>query len=133
MRKEIIGDCTKKLRARGHKKCLAMYPDIGPCVKCGDEKSERHHIDDNPLNNAPENVMPLCRRCHTLEHGKRPTLEAIEKGIKAAAQKRKSLSHCKQGHPYSGENLYVTPDGRRICKECNREAKREYRSRGGRG
>lgn len=136
-RTEQIGDCTlisrKKLRARGHKQALKMFPVIGPCVNCGNPKSERHHIDDNPQNNSPENIMPLCRRCHTIEHGKCLTPDAIEKGIAAAAKKRRSITHCRQGHSYSGDNLYVTPAGKRACKECNREAKRRYRARGGRG
>lgn len=35
-----------------------------PCQICGAEKSERHHVDANPLNNTPENIMFLCRRHH---------------------------------------------------------------------
>lgn len=27
---------------------------------------------------------------------------------------------CKRGHPLSGDNLYVTPDGRRQCRTCHR-------------
>jgi len=27
-------------------------------------------------------------------------------------------THCPQGHPYSGENLYVGPTGRRGCRIC---------------
>lgn len=37
-----------------------------------------HHIDGNPLNNAPENLRTLCQRCHiAIVHespGRRPTL-----------------------------------------------------------
>lgn len=132
MKKVQIGDC-KKSRARGHKQALKIFPIIGPCVKCGDEKSERHHIDNNPLNNSSDNIMPLCRRCHTLEHGKAPTKEASKKGRIAAAKLRRAITHCPQKHPYSGDNLYTTPEGRRVCKECNRAAKRRYRKRGGRG
>lgn len=36
-------------------------------------------------------------------------------------------THCPQGHPYSGENLRVSPStGARFCKECER-AKRSKR------
>jgi len=134
MDKQVIGDCTlycgeerRKHRARGHKKALRLFPQIGPCVKCRSENSERHHIDDNPHNNKPENIMPLCRRCHTIEHGKTFTRAAINSGVKAAAEKRLSITHCRRGHPYSGANLYVTPTGKRVCKECSRIAKRKYR------
>ena len=34
----------------------------------------------------------------------------------------KARTHCPQGHPYSGKNLYVHPvKGGRYCRTCNRE------------
>lgn len=36
----------------------------------------------------------------------------------------RAKTHCKHGHPLSGENLYVTREGRRGCKACNRNWKR---------
>ena len=35
-------------------------------------------------------------------------------------------THCPQGHPLSGDNLYVRPDGRRGCKTCQAEHGRRY-------
>ena len=35
-------------------------------------------------------------------------------------------THCPQGHPYSGKNLYRRPDGSRGCKACNAAARRRY-------
>ena len=35
-------------------------------------------------------------------------------------------THCIHGHPFSGDNLYVTPDGRRDCRECRRDASRRF-------
>ena len=32
--------------------------------------------------------------------------------------------HCPQGHPYSGDNLIVRPDGRRRCRACENKASR---------
>lgn len=128
----ILGD-RKRERARGHKQALKLFPIIGPCERCGAAKAERHHIDDNPLNNVPSNIKALCRRCHTLEHGKTFTPEATAMGLSASAAKRRAISHCPSGHEYAGDNLYITPDGRRVCKECNRAAKRKYRAGGGRG
>jgi hypothetical protein len=32
---------------------------------------------------------------------------------------------CDKGHPFSRENTYVTPKGRRNCRECKRESTRE--------
>lgn len=39
----------------------------------------------------------------------------------------KSKTHCPQGHPYSGENLYTRPDGGRGCRTCMRLAKINFR------
>ena len=42
---------------------------------------------------------------------------------------------CRHGHPYSGENLYVTPNGQQGCRQCRRQAgntfsrKHPYRER----
>jgi len=34
---------------------------------------------------------------------------------------RKFITHCKYGHPLSGDNLYISPtDGRRRCNTCRR-------------
>jgi hypothetical protein len=29
-------------------------------------------------------------------------------------------THCNQGHPLSGENLYIAPSGKRFCRICRR-------------
>jgi hypothetical protein len=36
-------------------------------------------------------------------------------------------THCPRGHPYSGENLYIRPNGDRNCRTCNRLAFRKYK------
>ncbi len=38
-------------------------------------------------------------------------------------------THCPRRHPLSGENLYVAPDGKRQCRECNRQLKRARAAR----
>lgn len=36
-------------------------------------------------------------------------------------------THCKRGHPLSGDNLYLQPGtGLRCCKQCGRDRQREY-------
>lgn len=40
---------------------------------------------------------------------------------------------CVRGHNLADpDDVYVTPDGRRQCRPCQREARRRYRERGGR-
>lgn len=34
-------------------------------------------------------------------------------------------THCPQGHPYDGENLYVNDRGHRQCRTCQRQYNRE--------
>lgn len=38
-------------------------------------------------------------------------------------------THCKAGHPYSGENLYIDTRGGRQCRECRRAAVRRSRAK----
>lgn len=38
-------------------------------------------------------------------------------------------THCIQGHPLSGDNLYLT-DRQRACRLCRRDAVRRYAARG---
>lgn len=33
------------------------------------------------------------------------------------------LTHCRRGHPFSGDNLYLCPCGKRECRECRRLAR----------
>jgi hypothetical protein len=39
---------------------------------------------------------------------------------------KQKVSHCPQGHPYSGSNLHVTKTGSRKCKSCLNRRRREY-------
>lgn len=38
-------------------------------------------------------------------------------------------THCKNGHPLSGDNLRIRPDGRRRCHTCARESYKRHMSR----
>ncbi len=38
-------------------------------------------------------------------------------------------TQCKHGHPFDVRNTYYTPDGRRRCRTCLRQAKRAWRVR----
>lgn len=66
------GDAISK--KGGRKRALKMYPAIGPCIRCAAEKAERHHKDGNTVNNAPDNIEALCRRCHMEEDGRMVSL-----------------------------------------------------------
>lgn len=37
-------------------------------------------------------------------------------------------THCPQGHPYEGANLYVSPDGARRCRTCKADQLKRWRA-----
>jgi hypothetical protein len=37
------------------------------CAICGTDRPQLHHIDANPANNDPENLLPLCPNCHLVD------------------------------------------------------------------
>jgi len=66
----------------------------------------------------------LCRnrKCVNPDHLEPVTLkENIKRGWAA----RPRVTHCKYGHPYAGDNLRITPHGKRVCRACQREAVRK--------
>lgn len=60
------GDDASAQQGRG--RAVAIYPESRPCEQCGAEKTERHHVDGNTLNNSPENIAFLCRPHHRQIH-----------------------------------------------------------------
>lgn len=40
---------------------------------------------------------------------------------------RRGQTHCKNGHEFTAENIYRTPEGTRQCRECGRERCRARR------
>jgi hypothetical protein len=71
----------------------------------------------------------LCgnRRCVNPDH-----LEAITHAENVRRGRHNQFHDnpaCAQGHPYTAENTYLTPIGRRVCRICSRERQRRYRER----
>ena len=68
----------------------------------------------------------LCRVRHCVkpDHLEAVTLYVnILRGEGRSAQNARKTK-CIRGHPLSGENLYVRPDGKRQCRECKRQLRR---------
>lgn len=61
------GDAISVEGAR--KRARRLYA-LGCCADCDAPARDRHHVDGNPRNNAPANVIPLCRRCHMARDGR---------------------------------------------------------------
>jgi hypothetical protein len=49
----------------------------------------------------------------------------------SAGHPQAGKTHCKHGHPFNAANTYYTPDGRRRCRICLREAQPVRASKGG--
>jgi hypothetical protein len=83
------------------------------CNRCGTtDKLVRHHKDENPANNVPENIEILCRACHARHH--------------LAGKPLEGKTHCKNGHPWIPENWMTwgrKRDGQptRRCRICENE------------
>lgn len=78
----------------GHLRALRLYPDPGPCAKCGRKPAERHHKDGNHANNDPSNIEFLCRRCHMEADGRLDRLRAMARagGLARQAKRRAELA-----------------------------------------
>jgi hypothetical protein len=46
------------------------------------------------------------------------THDCMNKGRFPTGTRRKPRDFCPSGHPYSGDNVYVTPSGERKCRTC---------------
>lgn len=66
----------------------------------------------------------LCRNrgCVNPEHLEPVSAQENQLRGNTFTARNSKVTHCRQGHPYSGENLYLTPDGRRDCRTCRRAA-----------
>lgn len=84
---------------------------------CGRELSPGevvHHRDGDKLNNHPENLEVLpSQSVHVSEFGAH----------------RPRLTHCKRGHEFAAENVYVSRRGVRECRACRNLARARYTAR----
>lgn len=47
----------------------------------------------------------------------------------AMGRGHRGWTHCVHGHPFSGDNLHIAPNGRRVCRTCSRDAQRRMKAR----
>ncbi|MHA7703387.1 NUMOD4 motif-containing HNH endonuclease [Mycobacterium sp. ML4] len=92
---------------------LVLEAFVGPCPP----GLMARHADDNPANNHIGNLSWGTRSQNSYD--------AVRNGRHWQVNK----THCKHGHPLSGDNLRLSPDGHRLCKECGRRRGREHLAR----
>lgn len=87
-------------------------------IKCGEipEGKQLDHLCRVRNCCNPEHLEPVTAR------------ENIRRGQSEAASRAKRAT-CPAGHPLSGENLYVAPNGTRKCKTCRRGQVKAFRER----
>lgn len=80
------------------------------------------------LGAIPEGLVldHLCRvhHCVNPDH-----LEPVTIGENVRRGYREFKTECINGHPFSGDNLYVHPRGNRVCRACRRVSQRKYKAK----
>lgn len=74
----------------------------------------------------PNTAHRKCRKCsHERDLLRAPEKNAARRAKRAEAGPKLPTikTHCKQGHPLSGDNLYISPNdsSRRHCRECRKQ------------
>jgi hypothetical protein len=89
------------------------------------------HRCDNPPCCNPDHVFPGTsqeNRLDCIAKGRHSRDNSA--GTSASARAQKSRAHCKNGHPFSGHNLYFDRrSGARRCRACAKAGSQRYLSR----
>lgn len=91
------------------------------CLQCGVEFwRKRREIEKGHNKYCSRGCYQQSNRGKT-----KPVPEHIrQRGVEAAAKRKKELTHCYAGHPLTGNNLRVNKSGSRVCRTCERAYKR---------
>ena len=110
-----VTDLDGKTRnAKVHR--VALQAHLGRPLPPPSRHATVDHLCGNPACCEPEHLELVTQRENNL------------RGSTVAAA-HAAKTHCPAGHAYAGDNLYLYSDGRRKCRECDRQRNRAYRAR----
>lgn len=89
---------------------LVLEAFIGPCP----EGMESCHWNDDPSDN----------RLSNLRWGTHS--DNMNDRVRNGNDPNASRIYCIHGHPFNQENTYITPEGKRQCKTCQKECKNRH-------
>jgi hypothetical protein len=94
------------------------------------EGLELDHICHNTDATCPGGATCLHRRCVNPDHLEPVTHRVNDLRGKSFAAANAAKTHCPQGHPYAGRNVYINAaSGGRVCRTCLNEHQRRYQAR----
>jgi hypothetical protein len=86
------------------------------CAECGEPDGlEIDHVDSS--RKLAHRIWSWSRRRREAELAKCQPLCHQAKTLREMRARRAALTHCKRGHPFSGENLIIQR-GNRLCRAC---------------
>lgn len=99
---------NKRNRTKAHRAAYAAL--VGP-IPPG---LQLDHLCRVPGCVNPAHLEPVTQ-AENIRRGRAPSV---------AGKRNAGKTRCPQGHPYSGKNLYVNPQGHRFCRTCKRASDR---------